>query len=97
MRDAVESSDSPDLINCYLVRHGDTGDTVITAFRNVLTAKQIDLLAEHPKRYPQDQIRPVPNDAIPATVADRITDALNEQPGNDVAVIPVQLFEINCN
>lgn len=57
-----------DIINAYLVRHGDTGETVITAFRNVLTDRQIQLLSEHRRLYPKDQIRPLPNADIPAAV-----------------------------
>lgn len=75
-----ESSDSPDLINAYLVRHGDTGETVITAFRNVLTHRQIELLAEHRRRYPRDQIRPLPNAGISAAIMDRLTAALDGAP-----------------
>lgn len=86
-----------DLLNCYLVRHGDTGETVITAFRNVLTHRQIELLTEHRRLYPKDQIRPLPNAKIAAAVMGRITEALDADPDLDVVALTVQTYEINCN
>ncbi|MDM4138569.1 MULTISPECIES: hypothetical protein [Mycobacterium] len=88
---------SSDIINAYLVRHGDTGETVITAFRNVLTDKQVEMLNEHRRRYPRDQIRPLPNADIPATVLDRITQALDAEPGLDVVALAVQTCELFLN
>ncbi|MDM3932427.1 hypothetical protein QRB32_09465 [Mycobacterium intracellulare subsp. chimaera] len=86
-----------DIINAYLVRHGDTGETVITAFRNVLTDRQIQLLSEHRRLYPKDQIRPLPNADIPAAVMGRITEALDSEPNLDVVALVVQTYELSLN
>lgn len=86
-----------DIINAYVVRHGDTGETVITAFRNVLTHRQIQFLTEHRRLYPRDRIQPLPNTQIPATVMGRITQALDADPSLDVVALAVQTYELSLN
>lgn len=79
-----------DLINAYLVRHGDTGETVITAFRNVLPDRQIQFLTEHRRQYPGDRIQPLPSNQIPGSVMTRLTEALDADPTLDVVALTVQ-------
>ncbi|WP_145013415.1 MULTISPECIES: hypothetical protein [Mycobacterium] len=86
-----------DIINAYLVKHGDTGETVITAFRNILPDRQIQFLTEHRRRYPRDQIRPLPNKQIPGSVMDRLTSALGADPTLDVVALTVQTYELSLN